>query len=135
MCTFLSSCLSLLKFFKLYTVQASPNFDFFNRVLLNMTFPYYSINYLLGAWDGRRWRGRQPWGHHHQRNQPCTCRSHCQRREQQRPHQPFWFCFIKLETMSHHNCRLRSEQKVQDLCLTSTFIWASPYAFSVDKSS
>ena len=28
MCTFLSSCLSLLKFFKLYTVQASPNFDF-----------------------------------------------------------------------------------------------------------
>merc|ERR1719461_676888 len=46
-------------------------------------FDPYQPSHLDGG-DDQQWRGRQPWGRHHQRNQLCTCRSHCQRQEQQR---------------------------------------------------
>merc|ERR1719153_834688 len=38
-----------------------------------------------GGGDVQQWRGRQRGEHHLQRIQPCTCRSHCQQQEQQRP--------------------------------------------------
>merc|ERR1719153_302499 len=37
-----------------------------------------------GGGDVQQWRGRQLWERHLQQIQPCTCRSHCQRQEQQR---------------------------------------------------
>merc|ERR1719348_2263719 len=51
-----------------------------------------------GDGDGQQWRGRQLWEHHLQQIQPCTCRSHCQRQEQQRlRHTSFSFFFLTLK--------------------------------------
>ena len=52
--------------------------------------------FVPGGGDGQQWRGRQPWGRHHQRNQPCTCRSHCQRQEQQRLRHTWWILSFKI---------------------------------------
>merc|ERR1711970_1402489 len=41
--------------------------------------------------DVQQWRGRQLWERHLQQIQPCTCRSHCQRQEQQRLRHTSWW--------------------------------------------
>ena len=57
--------------------------------------------FVPGGGDVQQWRGRQPWERHHQRNQPCTCRSHCQRQEQQRlRHTSWWVGLYRSGTIS-----------------------------------
>ena len=42
------------------------------------------------AWGGRRWRGTRPWERRLRRTRPCTFRTHCPQREQQRLRHTCW---------------------------------------------